>query len=129
MSLLKTLNLFILVVTELSRSSSTLCQLIWRHPSLSNLLGMVGPPKFDPAMGDRRAGPPPLLYSEPGQESRRWGPEQQAFVLNVPIVTIFPRERTQYSPGTGSSSGPLRLSLGPCASLSPDLIEDPKVAT
>ena len=94
------------MVAEHSRSSGTLCQLLWRHPSLSNLLGMLGPPKFDRAMGDRRAGPPPL----------------------PPSVTLVPRERTQDIPGTGSSSGPLRLTPGPCACLPPDLTDDPKVA-
>jgi len=67
---------------------------------------MLGPPKFDPTMGDRLAGPPPL----------------------PPSVTLVPRERTQVSPGTGSSARPLRLTLGPCASLPPDLMEDPMVA-
>ena len=43
-------------------------------------------------------------------------------------MTLVPRERTQDSPGAGSSSGPLRLTRGPCASLPPDLVEDPKVA-
>jgi len=93
---------------------------------------MLGLPKFDPALGDRLAGPPPvpppLLYSEPGQALRRWDPEQQAFVTNCLPVTLVPRERTQDSPGAGSSSGPLRLTLGPCASLPLDLVEDPKVA-
>ena len=64
---------------------------------------MPGPPKFDPTMGDRVAGPPLTL-------------------------NLVPRERTQESPGAGSSAGPLRLTLGPCASLPPNLTADPKVA-
>ena len=64
---------------------------------------MPGPPMFDPAMGDSMGGP-----------SRTLRP--------------IPRERTQYTPGASSSSAPVRLTLGPCASLSFDLTEDPKVA-
>ena len=90
---------------------------------------MFGPPNFDPAMGGRRAGPPPvptpLSYWEPGQELRRWDPEQQAWVNNFPAVTLDPRERTHYSFGRGSSCGPLRRTLGPCVPLPLDLTEDP----
>ena len=68
---------------------------------------MPGPPMFDPAMGDRMGGPPPTLR-------------------------LVLRERTQDTPGAGSSSGPVRLTPllppGPCASLPPDLTDDPKVA-
>ena len=68
---------------------------------------MPGPPRFDPALGGRRGGPPPALR-------------------------IVPRERTQDTLGSGSNSGParptLRLSPGPCASLPLDLTDDPKVA-
>ena len=46
----------------------------------------------------------------------------------LPSIKLVPRERTQDSPGAGSSSGPARLSLGPCVTLPPDLTEDPKVA-
>ena len=45
-----------------------------------------------------------------------------------PTLRLVPRERTQFSLGAASSSGPVRLTLGPCASLPPDLTEDPKVA-
>jgi len=68
------------------------------HPSLNYLLGMPGPPMFDPAMGGRVGGPPPTLR-------------------------LAPRERSQDTPGAGSSSGPVRvtprLAPGPCASLPP----------
>ena len=40
--LVETQSLFIQVVIEHSRSSGTLCQLLRRHHSLSNLLGMFG---------------------------------------------------------------------------------------
>ena len=74
---------------------------------LSYLLGTLGPPRFDPAMGDRMGGPPPTLR-------------------------IVPRERTQDSLGVGLSSSPVRLTQrlapGPCASLTPDLTDDPKAA-
>ena len=96
-------GIFITVATEHYRSSGALCQLPWRNPSLNYLLGMPGPPRFDPAMGDRRAGPPPS-------------------------INLVPRERTQDSPGASASTIPVRLSPGPCATLPPDVTEDPKVA-
>ena len=70
---------------------------------LKDLLGMLGPPTFDSALGDRR--------------------QETPLTLN-----LVPHERTQESPGAASSSGPVRLTLGPCASLPHDLTEDPKVA-
>jgi len=47
---------------------------------------------------------------------------------NPPMRRVLFRSRTQDSLGTVSGSGPLRLALGPCASLPPDLMEDPTVA-
>ena len=91
------------MVTEHHWSSSTVCQLLWTNPSLSDLLGMHGPPKFDVARGDQRQEPPLTL-------------------------NLVPRERTQESPGAAASSGPVRLTLGPGASLTFDLTEYPKVA-
>ena len=79
------------------------CQLLWRNPSLSDLLGMPGPPNFDESKGDRRTDTPLTL-------------------------SLVPRERTHESCGAGSSSGPVRLTPGPCASLPLDLAEDPLVA-
>ena len=86
-----------------SWSSITLCRFIWRNPSLSDLLGMLGPPKFDESKGDRRTDPSLQL-------------------------SLVPRERTHESPGVASSSGPARLTPGPCATLPTSLIEDPLVA-
>ena len=84
-------------------SSSTLRQLLLRNSSLSDLLGMLGPPKFDESLGDRRSDTPLAL-------------------------NLVPRERTHESPGAASSSGPVRLTHGPCASVPPNLTEDPRVA-
>ena len=64
---------------------------------------MLGPPKFDESKGDRRTDTSLTL-------------------------SLVPRERTQESPGAGSSSGPVRLTPGPCATLPTGLIEDPLVA-
>ena len=85
-----------------SWSSITFCQLIWRNPSLSDLLGMPGPPKFE-SKGDRRTDPSLQL-------------------------SIVPRERTHETPGVAASSGPVRLTPGPCATLPTGLTEDPLVA-
>ena len=73
------------------------------NPSLSDLLGMLGPPRFDESKGDRRTDTPLTL-------------------------SLVPRERTHESPGAGSSSGPVRVTPGPCATLPTDLTEDPLVA-
>ena len=43
-------------------------------------------------------------------------------------LNLVPRERTHESSGVGSSSGPVRLTPSPCASLPLDLAEDPLVA-
>ena len=43
-------------------------------------------------------------------------------------LNLVPRERTHEPYGAGSSSGPVRLTPSPCASLSLDLAEDPLVA-
>ena len=64
---------------------------------------MPGPPKFYESKGDRRTDTPLTL-------------------------SLVPRERTHDSPGAGSSSGPVRLTPGPCATLPTDLTEDPLVA-
>jgi len=64
---------------------------------------MHGPPKFDESKGDRRSDTPLTL-------------------------NLVPRERTHESLGAGSSSGPVRLTPGPCATLPTDLTEDPLVA-
>ena len=64
---------------------------------------MLGPPKFDESKGDRRTDTPLTL-------------------------SLVPRERTHESLGVGSSSGPVRLTPGPCATLPTDLTEDPLVA-
>jgi hypothetical protein len=64
---------------------------------------MLGPPKFDESKGDRRTDTPLTL-------------------------SLVPRERTHESLGVGSSSGPVRLTPGPCATLPTDLTEDPMVA-
>ena len=86
-----------------SWSSSTLCQLLWINPSFSDLLGMLGHPQFDQSRGDRRTDPSLSL-------------------------SLFPRERTRESPGAASSSGPVRLTPGPCATVPTGLTEDPLVA-
>ena len=67
---------------------------------------MLGPPRFDPVVGDRKGGPPPTL-------------------------SLVPRERTQDTLGASSSTaGLVRLTPGPgpCASLSLDLTAGPRVA-
>ena len=47
----------------------------------------------------------------------------------IPLtLSLVPRERTHESPGVGSSSGPVRLTPGRCATLPTDLTEDPLVA-
>ena len=83
--------------------TSTVCQFLWINPSLSDLLGMPGPPKFDESLGDRRRDTPLAL-------------------------NLVPRERTHEASGAGSSAGLVRLTPGPCASLPLDLAEDPLVA-
>ena len=60
---------------------------------------MPGPPKFDESKGDRRTDTPLTL-------------------------SLVPRERTHECPGAGSSSGPVRLTPGPCATLPTGLTED-----
>ena len=67
------------------------------------MLGMLGPPKFDESKGDRRSDTPLAL-------------------------NLVPRERTHESLGVGSSSGPVRLTPGPCVTLPTDLTEDSLVA-
>ena len=67
------------------------------------MLGIPGPPKFDESKGDRRTDPSLSL-------------------------SLVPRERTRESLGVASSSGPVRLTPGPCATLPTGLIEDPLVA-
>ena len=64
---------------------------------------MLGPPKFDESLGDKRRDTPLTL-------------------------NLVPRERSHGSRGADSSSGPVRLTPGPCASLPPDLMEGSKVA-
>ena len=64
---------------------------------------MLGPPRFDVALGDRRTDTP--------------------LTLNLVL-----REQTQESSGAASSSGPVRLTPGPCATLPLGLTEDPFVA-
>ena len=72
--------------------------------SLSQLFARhAWPPKFDESLGDRRRDTPLAL-------------------------NLVPRERTHEASGVGSSSGPVRLTPGPCASLPLDLAEDPLVA-
>ena len=91
--LLKHKACFVTVVTKLFRPSITVCQLPRRSTSPINLLGMLGPPRFYVARGDRVG-------------------------ESTPTISLVPREWTPDTLGASSSAGgPVRLSPGPGASL------------